>query len=504
MAPLRPAIAILLGALAGLLMLGAFAPLGWPPASWIALALVAAAWRGQRWTVAVAACLAFILAWGLAGMGWLPSAIAGVNRVHWGVGAVIGTLGIACAAVPWCLAAALCATLARRLPERAFGVVFAGAAGLAEGLRTAIEGLPTWYTIGVAQVDGPLRGFLALGGEPAAATAAAALAVAALEAARGLRAGQPRAAWTAAACAAVFAGVGWGAARVEWSVPAGAPFRAAIVQGGVAVRGDAAALAAESLRVHGELSRVAVEREGARVVAWGESAIRTPIDGLPRFVAGMRTAARSLGIDYVFGGLGAGQDGGAQAIVAQVIGAQDGRYTKRGLIPGIESFPPLLRRVLPDAWLPDVPGAVRGAARQPLPRIAGQPASLSICIEAIYGPARRRDAAGATLLVNLANDGWFAGSPQPEQHLVVARARAIELGLPMIRAADLGVSAFIDADGRVVASAPQGARTVIAADVQARRGGTPYGRFGVMASAVTMLLLLLGLGPIAFRQRRAR
>ena len=67
---------------------------------------------------------------------------------------------------------------------------------------------------------------------------------------------------------------------------------------------------------------------------------------------------------------------------------------------------------------------------------------------------RRRTATG--LVLNLTNDGWFGMSSGPYQHFVQARLRAIEQGLPLVRAANTGISAVVDPVGRVVGMLPLG------------------------------------------------
>ena len=59
-------------------------------------------------------------------------------------------------------------------------------------------------------------------------------------------------------------------------------------------------------------------------------------------------------------------------------------------------------------------------------------------------------------MINVTNDAWFGLTPGPHQHFAQARLRTIEEGLPMIRAANNGVSAVIDPYGRVLASLPLG------------------------------------------------
>jgi len=91
--------------------------------------------------------------------------------------------------------------------------------------------------------------------------------------------------------------------------------------------------------------------------------------------------------------------------------------------------------------------------------------------------------------LNVTNDAWFGLSSGPLQHLVSARLRAVEEGLPMIRAANTGVSAVIDAYGQVLASLGMEQQGIIDHALPPARPATPYGRWGDW----TLLLLLVAL-----------
>lgn len=85
----------------------------------------------------------------------------------------------------------------------------------------------------------------------------------------------------------------------------------------------------------------------------------------------------------------------------------------------------------------------------------GPPFSVLICYEAIFpGMSRMAIDNGARLLVNIVNDGWFAGTAAPYQHLLMAGVRSVENRTPLVRAANTGISAIFDATGYMAASLP--------------------------------------------------
>ena len=129
------------------------------------------------------------------------------------------------------------------------------------------------------------------------------------------------------------------------------------------------------------------------------------------------------------------------------------------------------------------------------------PVGPLICYEAIFpGRVTARGDRPAWLL-NLTNDAWFGISSGPYQHVAMARMRAVEEGLPLVRAANSGVSAVVDAHGRVLASLGLGRRGVVdAALPRALAGPPPYGRYGDWI----LLPLVLALGLVLAWLRRAR
>lgn len=106
------------------------------------------------------------------------------------------------------------------------------------------------------------------------------------------------------------------------------------------------------------------------------------------------------------------------------------------------------------------------------------PFSPVICYEAIFPAAVTGTGGRPQWLLNVTNDAWFGVTSGPYQHLVSARMRSIEEGLPMIRAANTGVSAVIDGYGRVLASLDMQQEGIIDHRLPAPREATPYGRWG--------------------------
>jgi apolipoprotein N-acyltransferase len=101
-----------------------------------------------------------------------------------------------------------------------------------------------------------------------------------------------------------------------------------------------------------------------------------------------------------------------------------------------------------------------------------------VCYEIIFPGAVPRGGERPNWLVNLTNDGWFGTSSGPYQHLQQARVRAIEEGLPLVRAANTGISAVIDPLGRIVKSLPLGQEAVLDAQLPQPIEPTLYARMG--------------------------
>lgn len=143
-----------------------------------------------------------------------------------------------------------------------------------------------------------------------------------------------------------------------------------------------------------------------------------------------------------------------------------------------------------------IPGGFEAGASKSLLFAPGLPPAVPlICYEAIFPgevlPANGR-ALGAALLLNVTNDGWFGDTPGPRQHFAQARLRAIEEGLPLVRAANTGISAIVDPYGRLLEALPLGVEGVLDGGLPRPADATPYSRRPFLFPAGLWLLALLG------------
>lgn len=121
-----------------------------------------------------------------------------------------------------------------------------------------------------------------------------------------------------------------------------------------------------------------------------------------------------------------------------------------------------------------------------------------ICYEAVFPQDVRAAGERPDWILQVTNDGWFGKVAGPYQHLAQARLRAIEQGLPVLRAANTGISAAIDSRGKVIDALPLGAVGAIDVAVPAALPATPYSRMGDWPVAG---FLVATLAALAWRRR---
>ena len=181
-------------------------------------------------------------------------------------------------------------------------------------------------------------------------------------------------------------------------------------------------------------------------------------------------------------------------------------YDKSKLVPFGEYLPmaPLLQALGLKQFVHVPGGFTAGSSAKTLDLPGIGMASPLICYEAIFPgltTARTKSGIKPRVLVNVTNDGWFGLTTGPYQHLVQARLRSIEEGLPMIRVANTGISAVIDPMGRILYSLPLGVQGVIDGQLPNRARQTIFSKYGLTVPALIALLFLVLAMVFRFRAR---
>ncbi len=359
-----------------------------------------------------------------------------------------------------------------------------------------LSGFP-WLALGYSQLATPLRGFAPLlgvyGVSFAAAVTAGALAA--------LLLGERRDRIVAAVIVLCVWGTGTALTRIEWTVPRGAPIRAALVQGAVPQSMKwAADQRAHTMQLYADMM---VPHLGADVIVWPESAIPSLEANVRPFLAQMSALANENGSSLLMGLLRRDAATGSyyNSVAAWALEQPVQWYDKRRLVPFGEFFPvpQAVREWLRLMNLPYSDFEPGRADPAPL-RAAGETFAPTICYEDAYGSEQLGLARQSTLLVNVTNDAWFGDSTAPHQHLDISRMRSLESGRAMLRATNDGVTALIEHDGSLLGSLPQFQPGVLTGEVQPRTGLTPYVRFG---NWPILAVLWLGLAVIAVSYHRS-
>jgi len=190
---------------------------------------------------------------------------------------------------------------------------------------------------------------------------------------------------------------------------------------------------------------------------------------------------------------GAAREGYNSLMVFSDSGAVGQIYDKIHLVPFGEYLP--MQSLLESIGLEQLTrwrgGFSTGVAPRPLLEIPGLPPVAGlICYEAIFPAAIVQGGERPGLLVNITNDGWFGETTGPYQHFHQSRVRAVEEGVPLIRAANNGISAVVDAKGRVVALLGLNARGAIDSGVPASISRPLYASFGDCTFLALSLIFL--------------
>jgi apolipoprotein N-acyltransferase len=296
-----------------------------------------------------------------------------------------------------------------------------------------------------------------------------------------------------ATVAAVLAVAAWGALRLRGShlTREGEAIRVAVVQGNIAQEDKwNPALIEPILDRYITMSRAALGA-GAGFIIWPESSTPFFFDSDRRGEAVRRLAAQSrvpflIGSDEIEPAPQQPPRVYNAAFMVGPNGATAGVYRKMHLVPFGEYVP--LKRMLffVGPLVESVSDFSFGADPVTLPAV-GRPVSVAICYEVIYSSLIRRFVLnGSQLLTTITNDAWYERSSAAYQHWEQASLRAIEQGRYLARAANTGISGFVDPYGRVLAQSELFEQTMLVADLRFIQSMTIYARVGDLVAWLSL------------------
>jgi apolipoprotein N-acyltransferase len=372
---------------------------------------------------------------------------------------------------------------------------------LIEWVRSWLLTGTTWLQLGYSQLDGWLAGYAplvgALGISAMLAVLAGGVGAALVAGRRAVTTGMPVwLAWSAPPLLGVGLALGGAALeRWDWTEPAGARLSAALLQGNVPQDQKWQwEHRAEHINRYLIMSRA---HWGVDLVIWPETAIPAYHHQVQRSLLDpLRQESAQAGSAVLVGVPSMDAERLRAFNSLFLLGGGDEVYHKRHLVPFGE-YVPLRRQLGP---LLDVFGAPLGdftaGSQATLLSVAGAVLAPTICYEVSMPHLVRDFLPAATVLVNVSNDAWFGDSIGPAQHYQIAAMRALEMGRPLLRATNDGITAAVDHRGRELARLPRFVTDALVVTVEPRQGLTPYARHGdqpLLWVLAGVLLVALGL-----------
>lgn len=407
----------------------------------------------------------------------------------------------------------LATALARLAWSDDMGRLFAIAAGfgIAEWLRaTILTGFP-WNAIGYAAMPVPL---LMQSVSVAGAFGMNALAVLLFCLPAMLAAGRQRGMALGLGLLLVLAHAGFGYARLSWQpeAEAGQTIAVRLVQPSIPqeLKWDTAERD-RIFRALVDLSRQPATEGSMRpdLILWPETAVPYLLTERPDALSAIGDLLED-GQLLMTGGVRSETGAGSPTLYYNSVIAVDSQGTivdaadKVHLVPFGEYVPfeSVLARFGVTRLVESVGGFTPGASRRLLTIGDDVKALPLVCYEIIFPGLVLRDADAVRLLLNVTNDAWYGNTPGPFQHFRQAQIRAVEAGLPLIRAANNGITAVVDENGRIVDALALDAVGVVDAVVPLRRAGPVPGEPFINGMGIILGLALLAAGmSLAARMR---
>ena len=301
----------------------------------------------------------------------------------------------------------------------------------------------------------------------------------------------------------------WIAPQVNPITPSGKTVKVALVQGNIAqsMKWQPEALWPTLLKYMDLTREQFNEASSVDIVVWPEAAIPAPEAMVEDFLINANQVANINNMAIITGIISRQQNNFYNSLIvlgnyhqkhqqsADYIGDGSNQFKKHHLLP-IGEFVPLgdlLRPLAPFFNLP-MSSFQRGDYTQPNLTALGYHVAPAICYEIAFPEQVRASVTDATdLLLTVSNDAWFGASNGPLQHMEIAQMRAIEMGKPLLRGTNNGITAVVDPHGHITDAIPQFKAGVLVANIPLYQGQSWFRKMDQLALLLLGgLLILLG------------
>jgi apolipoprotein N-acyltransferase len=287
--------------------------------------------------------------------------------------------------------------------------------------------------------------------------------------------------------------------KISWTQPYGAPIKVSLVQGNIPQEikwsADTVQLTLDTYRTLSE------QHWDSKLIIWPESAVPLSMQNAEDFLDEMDNKASQHQSNLITGIPVQANRQGQYYNAVILLGSNKGYYIKRRLVPFGEYVPfsGVLHRLLDVLKIPMSDFIPAGTAKAGALQIDNIKIAAFICYEIAFPELVYFKDNNINMLLTVSNDAWFGHSIAQVQHLEMAQMRALELGRPVLFVSNNGITAIINAKGKILTAAPPYETYVLTDKVQPMQGKTPWQRIGMDPLLFILALLVF----TAVRKQRA-